>query len=197
MISAIVLAAGQSRRMGAQKLLLPFRGKPMIAVVVDELLRSSIDEVIVVTGKSGNAISEVLVGRDVHLVTNTDPDSEMLQSVRCGLTAVAEDSEAVVVALGDQPAISADVVGALSHAFRTTDRGIVVPKYKGKRGHPLLVSTDHREEILKCHEGRGMRGLLESHPQDVFELEVNNAGVLEDIDLPEDYHRAITRNLLS
>lgn len=195
MITAIVLAAGQSLRMGTQKLLLPLGGKPMVAVVVDELLRSPVDEVIVVTGKSRDAVSKALAGRKVHLVVNSYHGSEMLESVRCGLTAVSEDSEAVVVALGDQPAITGDVVGGLIQAYSSTGHSIVVPKYKGKRGHPLLLSIDHRDEILKRHEGRGMRGLLDAHPQDIFELEVNNAGVLEDIDLPEDYQRAIRRDL--
>jgi len=68
-----------------------------------------------------------------------------------------------------------------------------VPTYKGKRGHPLLLAMHYRDEILTRHEGRGLRGLLVAHPQDVFELEVAEAGILEDIDLPEDYRRTTGR----
>ena len=98
-----------------------------------------------------------------------------------------------MVALGDQPAITADVVAELVWSFQNTGRGIVVPTYKGKRGHPLLFAMHYRDEILTRYEGRGLRGLLDTHPQDVSELEVATAGILEDIDLPEDYQRAIAR----
>jgi len=179
--------------MGTQKLLLPFRGKPLIAQVVDELLRSPVDQVVVVIGREGKPILEAIAGRRVHAVTNTHAEDEMLHSVRCGLIAMPEESAAAIVALGDQPSITADVVAALVRSFHATGRGIVVPTYKGKRGHPLLLAMHYRDEILTRHEGRGLRGLLEAHPRDVFELEVATAGVLEDIDLPEDYQRAIGR----
>ena len=193
MIFAMVLAAGRSRRMGTQKLLLPFRGQPLIAQVVDELLRSPVDQVFVIVGKKGKPILEAIAGRRVRFVTNRHPEDEMLYSVRCGLTAMPEQSEAVLVALGDQPGITADVVAELIRSFHATGRGIVVPTYKGRRGHPLLFATHYRSEILTRYEGRGLRGLLETHPQDVFELEVTTAGILEDIDLPEDYELAIRR----
>ncbi len=193
MISAMVLAAGRSRRMGTQKLLLPYRGQPLIAQVVDELLRSPVDRVFVVIGKEGKPILEALAGRRVHSVTNETAEEEMLHSVRCGLIAMPEESAAAMVALGDQPSVTADVVAELVRSFHTTSRGIVVPTYKGKRGHPLLFAMHYRDEILTRHEGRGLRGLLEAHPQDVFELEVATAGILEDIDLPEDYRLAIGR----
>jgi len=194
MISAIVLAAGHSRRMGTQKLLLPFRGKPMIATIVDELLGSPVDEVIVVTGKSHEALAAALVGRDVRLVVNTNADSEMLQSVRCGLHLVNAESDAVIVALGDQPTLTAAVVGELIRAYQSTSRDIVVPVHKGKRGHPLLVSTQLQDEIFRCHDGRGLRGLLDAHAERVLEVEIDDANILKDIDLPVDYDRAITRD---
>ena len=193
MICAMVLAAGRSRRMGTQKLLLPYGGKPLIAQVVDELLRSPVDQVFVVIGKDGKPILEAIAGRCMHCVTNTQAEDEMLHSVRCGLKAMPEESAAVMVALGDQPGITADVVAELVLSFHATGRGIVVPTFEGKRGHPLLFAMHYRDEILTRHEGRGLRGLLEAHPQDVFELEVATSGVLEDIDLPEDYRRAIAR----
>ena len=193
MIRAMVLAAGRSRRMGTQKLLLPYRGKPMIAHIVDELLRSPVDQVFVVIGKQGKPILEALAGRPVHFGANTQAEEEMLHSVRAGLSAMPEESAAAMVVLGDQPSITADLVAELVRSFHAASRGIVVPTYQGKRGHPLLFAMHYRDEVLTGHEGRGLRGLLEAHPQDVFELEVATAGVLEDIDLPEDYRRAISR----
>ena len=193
MICAMVLAAGRSRRMGTQKLLLPYRGQALVAQVVDELLRSPVDQVFVVTGKDGKPILEALAGRRVHSVTNAHAENEMLHSVRCGLIAMPEEAAAAMVALGDQPSITADLVAKLVRSFHATDRPIVVPTYEGKRGHPLLFAVHYRDEILTRHEGRGLRGLLEAHARDVFELEVATAAILEDIDLPEDYRRAIGR----
>ncbi len=179
--------------MGTQKLLLPLRGQPLIAQVVDELLRSPVDQVFVVTGKDGKPIREALAGRHVHFVTNPHAEEEMLHSVRCGLIAMPQQTAAAMVALGDQPTITADLVAQLVRSFHATSRGVVVPTYKGKRGHPLLFAMHYRDEILTRHEGRGLRGLLETHAQDVFELEVATDGILEDVDLPEDYRRAIGR----
>ena len=198
MICAMVLAAGRSRRMGTQKLLLPVRGEPMIARVVDELLLGGVDRVFVVTGKASQPILDALAARPVHFVTNPHAEDEMLRSVRCGLTAMPEQTAAAMVALGDQPGITEDVVAELVRCFGTsgrgiTGRGIVVPTYRGKRGHPLLFAMHYRDEILTQHDGRGLRGLLDAHPQDVFELEVATSAVLEDVDTPEDYRREIGR----
>jgi molybdenum cofactor cytidylyltransferase len=193
MICAMVLAAGRSRRMGTQKLLLPLQGRPVIVHVVDELLRSPVDRVFVVVGEEGKPIIEAMADRPVHFVTNPFPEGEMLSSVRCGLTAMPGECAAVLVALGDQPGISADVVGELVRSFRSGDRGIVVPTHDGQRGHPLLFAMHYRDEILTGYEDRGLRGLLDAHPQDVLEVEVTTPGILEDIDVPEDYRRAIGR----
>ena len=84
MIGAIALAAGRSRRMGTQKLLLPLRGKPIIASVVDELLKSTLEEICVVVGRDAWQVESALDGRNVHLVSNPDPAGDMLSSVRCG-----------------------------------------------------------------------------------------------------------------
>ena len=192
MIYAMVLAAGRSRRMGAQKLLLPLGDRPVIAHIVDELLSSPVDRVFVIVGPDGDQIAEALAGRRVEFVTNPDPEAEMLSSVRCGLRAMPEDCAAMLVVLGDQPGITADVVAALLKAFQTSGRGIVVPIYNGKRGHPLLIAMRYRDEILNCYEDVGLRGLLHAHLGDVYELEFSVPNVIEDMDVPEDYQRAVT-----
>jgi molybdenum cofactor cytidylyltransferase len=193
MVCALVLAAGRSRRMGAQKLLLPVGGQPAIARIVDEVLRSPVDHVLVVIGHQGDRITEALAGRRVSFVANADAEGEMLSSVRCGLRAMPEACVAVLLVLGDQPGITAEVIATLVRAFRTAGRGIVVPTYGGRRGHPLLFAVHYRDEILNHCEEVGVRGLLQAHPEDVLEVEVATPGVLEDMDVPEDYRRMVGR----
>jgi molybdenum cofactor cytidylyltransferase len=191
MICSIVLAAGRSRRMGVQKLLLPLGDRPVIARIVDEVLRSPVDRVFVIVGPDGGPIAEALAGRRVEYVINPDPEAEMLSSVRCGLRAMPEDCEAVLVVLGDQPGVTAEVIATLVQAYKTSGRGIVTPIHNGRRGHPLLFAMRYRDEILSCYDDVGLRGLLQSHPEDVCEVEFPAPNVIDDIDLPEDYEREI------
>jgi len=188
----MILAAGQSRRMGAQKLLLPLGDRPVIARIVDEALRSPVDRVYVIVGPDGSHIADVLAGRRIEFVTNPDAEGDMLSSVRCGLRAMPEDCNAVLVVLGDQPGVTADVIAMLVQAFQTSGRGIVVPIHSGRRGHPLLLAMHYRGEILNRYQDVGLRGLLYAHPEDVFEVEVATPNVIEDMNLPEDYERALT-----
>ena len=188
---AIVLAAGRSTRMGTQKLLLPFAGTTVIAHVVDQLLGSVLDAVHVVTGHQADRVAAALAGRPVHLVTNPDVDAGMLSSVRCGVRSLPPDCRAMLVALGDQPAITRELVDAMVRSFGQAEGGILVPVFGGARGHPLLLAARYREEILTRHDDVGLRGLLRAHPDDVVELAAPTRAVLSDMDCPQDYRRAL------
>lgn len=189
MISAVVLAAGESRRMGVQKLLLPVSGQPMIVRIVDEVLSSPVDEVLVVLRQGERDVARAIGDRRVRFVVNPHEESEMLSSVRCGLTALSPEAVAALIVLGDQPGISREVVAALVQDFQSGSAGIVVPTFGGRRGHPLLLSIRYRQEILSQYDETGLRGLPRAHPADVQEVEVSTPEVLADIDLPEDYRR--------
>ena len=193
MICAIVLAAGESRRMGAPKLLLPFGGGTVISHIVDQLLLSAVSETYVVVGREGDRIAEALAGRPVRVVANPGYEGGMLSSVRCGLGALPQPCEAVLVALGDQPAITRELVDRMIHAFERAGKGILVPCFQGKRGHPVLIAARYRDEILAGYDSAGLRGLLRAHPEDVSELNVETSAVLSDMDYPEDYRREIAR----
>jgi molybdenum cofactor cytidylyltransferase len=192
MICAIVLAAGQSKRMGVQKLLLPFGGKTVIAHIVDQLTASSVDEVHVVVGCQGKQVSRELSGRSVSIVNNSNYKSGMLSSVRCGLRAISQQCKAVLVALGDQPSVTTKLIDRMLQNFASTEKQILVPLYNGKRGHPVIFSVAYCDEILKHYDDVGLRGLLYAHKEDIFELPVKTSGVLSDMDCPEDYRRELT-----
>ena len=168
-------------------MLLPFGGSTVIAHIVDQLLLSRVDRVLVVVGFAGEKVAEQLLDRDVTMVTNADFAEGMLSSVRCGLRALPAGCEKVLVVLGDQPSITVELVNKVLQA--ETEKGIVMPKYNDKRGHPLLFSAGYREEILNDFDEVGLRGLMGAHPEDVFELQVSTEEVLSDMDYPEDYRR--------
>jgi molybdenum cofactor cytidylyltransferase len=193
MICAIVLAAGQSKRMGVQKLLLPFGGKTVIAHIVDQLTASSVDEVHVVVGCQGKQVSRELSGRPVSIVNNSNYKSGMLSSVRCGLRAINKKCKAVLVVLGDQPSITSQLIDQMMQIFASNKKQILVPLYDDKRGHPILFSAAYCDEILTNYDDIGLRGLLYAHKEDIFELPVQTPGVLSDIDYPQDYQRELRR----
>jgi molybdenum cofactor cytidylyltransferase len=143
---------------------------------------------------SGDAIAKALAGRSITLIENPDPNAEMLSSARCGLQAFSGDCEAAIVALGDQPSIRAELIDDLVATFRTSGKGIVVPTHAGKRGHPLLLAARYFAEIRDSYDGVGLRGLLDAHPTDVLELASTNSAVLDDIDVPADYQRALSKH---
>lgn len=194
MICAVVLAAGLSSRMGVQKLLLPFGGKTVIAHIVDQLLASTIGEVHVVVGHQAERISGELSGRAVSIVNNPNYKSGMLSSVRCGLRNLPKQCRAVMVVLGDQPSITTELIDQMLQSFAATEKNILVPLYKGKRGHPILFSALYRNEILTQYGDVGLRGLLHGHSDDIYELAVSTASVLYDMDCPEDYRRELGLN---
>ncbi len=193
MICAIVMAAGCTRRMGTQKLLLPFGGKTVIAHIVDAVLAGSVSEVLVVLREGDDAVSTALAGRKWTAVVNPNPDGDMLSSVRCGLKSLPPECTAVLAVLGDQPAVTTRLIDEMAGVFASCGRGIIVPVHAGRRGHPLLFSSRYCDEILTGYDAVGLRGLLQAHPDDVFELEVLTSSVLSDMDQPEDYLRELKR----
>ena len=193
MICAIVLAAGRSRRMGTQKLLLPFAHSKVIARVVDAFLGAPVDRVIVVVRPRYKRLSDALAGRSVTFVENSDAAGDMLSSVRRGLQALPQTVETILVSPGDQPSIGAGLIRQLLAAFRSSGRNILVPVHDGRRGHPLVFAGHYRDELLTSYNGIGLRGLLQTHATAVREWHTNDAAVLEDLDTPTDYRRAQRR----
>jgi len=193
MIHSVVLAAGLSSRMGSQKVVLPYGGSTVVGHIADELLAGAVDSVLVVVGHEAERVREALGDRRVTVVENPDYRAGMLSSVRCGLRALPDGCEAVLLALGDQPAVTSELVDEMIRSHAATGKGIVVPVCGGKRGHPLLFAIRYRDEVLWRFDDVGLRGLLRAHPGDVFELTTPNSAILSDLDRPEDYDRALAQ----
>jgi molybdenum cofactor cytidylyltransferase len=191
-VAGVVLAAGLSRRMGAHKPLLPFGGEPMVARVVDAVRTAGAACVAVVTGHRADAVAVALAGRDVLLVHNPHyRDGEMLSSVQAGVRAVAQSCGAALLALGDQPAIGPATIASLIAAWRGTSAAIVSPVYDGRGGHPVLISSRLFDELLRLDSSESLKTLMRRHVEDTLKLEVDDPGVLTDVDTPADYERAL------
>lgn len=183
-IAAVVLAAGQSRRMGRPKALLEW-GKQTVLDHVAGLLAQVADPVIVVAGFGAAGIQERRGPWSV--VVNPNPELGMLSSLKCGLRAVPSGAGAVLFTPVDYPAVTAETIGAL--ARRAGAAPLAVPVYAGRRGHPVLISREILEEILALPEDARPSDAIRRHLDRAIMLEVNDRGVVEDIDDPETYQR--------
>jgi molybdenum cofactor cytidylyltransferase len=194
MIWAIVLAAGESRRMGQPKLLLPFGGKTVIEAVLDSVKASPAGRILVVVGAEAAPVEDKAKKYGALVTINPDYRSGMLSSVQCGFLQLPPEAEAALVFLADQPAIKPCVAEALVKAFKDTSRGIIVPIFDRRRGHPVLISTQYRTEIGTLDREVGLRQLLDRHPQDILEIPVDDPAVLRDLDTPEDYESETSKD---
>ena len=188
---ALILAAGRSRRMGVQKLLLPFGDTTILGRVVSEIARTPVAGTFVVVRPDAPRVAQALAGLAVETVPNPDPAGDMWSSIRCGWQQVPAEANTVLIALGDQPTIRAELIRALCTRFDNVNGRIVVPSHQGRRGHPVLLDASYREEALASYEEVGLRGLLAAHTDKVLELDWPDAHVLSDIDTPADYQRAV------
>lgn len=189
---AIVLAAGSSRRMGSQKLLLPYGQSTIIETVVDNILNSSIDRVMIVLGPNHEEIRQVLGQRPVQFCHNREHKKGMLSSVICGIHALPQDAQSALFFLGDQPEIPPAVTNRVIDAYNEELFGIVIPVNDHRRGHPLLVDLKYRKALQQLDLEAGLRALRHQFPGDVLEVEVDEPGILVDIDTREDYKNALT-----
>lgn len=189
-ITAIVLAAGESRRMGAQnKLHLPINGVPLIRRTLETLLASELGEIIVVVGHEYQATQSLLDGLAVQMVYNEDYQSGQMSSVHCGLAALTADSSGVMIALGDQPAITVDDINFLINAFhRRNNREVIIPTYQGDRGNPIIISPKSRIEILSGKRNFGCRKFIEKNPDQVKFVAMSSPGVTIDLDTAVEYN---------
>jgi molybdenum cofactor cytidylyltransferase len=190
MISAIVLAAGQSRRMGSPKINLPWGMKTVLGQVVGTLLEAGLDEIILVTGAHTVVGVDEFVKQGVKLAYNPDYTSgEMLSSFQVGIQFTALESQATLLALGDQPQMELAVVRAVVQVYTARRPRILIPSYQMRRGHPGVVSRELWGEILSMTPPATLREFLNAHANEIAYLNVTTETVIQDLDTPEDYER--------
>ena len=187
MISAIVLAAGESNRMGKPKQLMPLGESTILEQAIDNILSSIVDETIVVLGYKAEEVRKAIANRPVRVAVNPDYRQGMSSSIIAGLKLIDRRAQAVMVALGDQPFVDSQTIDDLVRAFAADNKGIAVPVYQGKRGHPVIFDIRYKDELLELKGDIGGREIIARYPEDVLEVAVNCEGVCIDIDTVENY----------
>lgn len=191
MISAIILAAGQSRRMGQSKMLLPWGSRTVIEHVVATFLDAGIENILVVTGGEHERVEKAIDLYPVRRVHNKDfAAGEMLSSLQCGLKALPEGAQAALIGLGDQPQVQQETIRAIRDAYRKDVARLIVPSFQRKRGHPWLVARSLWEEILALQPSQTPRDFLNSHASEILYVNIDTPTVLTDLDTPEDYMKS-------
>lgn len=196
MITAIVLAAGESKRMGAEnKLLLPFGKKTLIEQTVDNILGSKAHEVIVVLGHQTKRVKDVLQDRKVKFVENPNYQKGMSTSIQTGLQAVSSEMNGIMVCLSDLPQIDSQEFDMMIDVFdegrNQNEKLIVVPTYENKRGNPVIFSSYYHSQILEYKELNGCKGVINQNPDQVVKVKMNTSHVLQDIDTREEYENHV------
>jgi CTP:molybdopterin cytidylyltransferase MocA len=184
MIGAIVLAAGSSTRMGRIKAHLPAgpNGRSFVDTIAATLASAGVAPVTIV-------VNHGLPDPPQDAVVNPNPSAGMLFSLKCGLRSFRESLDAVLVWPVDHPLVKRDTVVAMIAAAKETGAPVVVPTHGGKRGHPVLFAARVFPELLAADPSLGARSVVHAH-DDRLELDVEDDGVVFDIDTPEDYERA-------
>lgn len=185
-IAAVVLAAGQSRRMGGRnKLLMNVGGVPLVRRTVDAILAAPVSELVVVTGHEPEKVAAALNGLNVRIVHNPRYAEGLSTSLKAGLDAVGPTAAGAVICLGDMPEIAAKHVGSLIAAFDPEEgREIGVPTHHGKRGNPVLWGRRFFQEMHEISGDVGARHLIGANESLVYEVEFEDTGVLMDLDTP-------------
>jgi molybdenum cofactor cytidylyltransferase len=177
--------------MGELKQLLPFKGSTLIEQSIQNLLSSKADRVVVVLGYAWERILERIKALPVTAVINETYKQGMLSSIKCGIQSLQETHGAILIALGDQPHIPTSLIDELIEAYSQGNHGIIIPKYQGKRGHPILLDEKYKNEVLQADDMSplGLNQVIRSHTEDILEISVHSLAVVEDIDTQEDYER--------
>jgi molybdenum cofactor cytidylyltransferase len=196
MISALILAAGQSRRMGQPKLLLPWGNVTVLEQVVSVFARAGLEDILVITGGAHQQVQELILkcgeNYPVRSAFNEQfADGEMISSLQCGLKVLASESiGAAMIGLGDQPQIQEGSVRAVRDAFLASKSPLIVPSYQMRRGHPWLVARPLWAEILAMRATLTPRDFLTPHAKDIHYVNLISSSILADLDTPEDYQMA-------
>lgn len=198
MIAAVLLAAGQSQRMGRPKMILPWKnGETIIVHVARVFVEAGADPVVIVTGADRELVEGALEGLPIRFVHNPDYSAGgMLSSVQAGLASLTmPEIEAAAVAPGDIPFLMPETVRALLERWRARPYPLLAPSYERRRGHPMLLARAEWPGVMAVERGKTMRDFFRARAEEIEYLVVDDPGVLADIDTPGEYEGGSQRRI--
>jgi len=192
-VSTIILAAGQSTRMGYPKALTQFEGRSFLHTVMGHFEQVGMDDILVVLGHEAQRIRRELRLPQSRLVINENYKMGQFSSFQVGVRALSEDIAGAFLALVDQPQIGADVIRSVLASFSANPEQIVIPAYRGKRGHPTLFPRRLFEEISAAPTSISARDILAAHQADILEVDVQDESIMWNINTESDLERVQQR----
>jgi molybdenum cofactor cytidylyltransferase len=199
MIVAVVLSAGESSRMGRPKALLPIEGVSFIERIVMALRATQVEKIVVVLGHNAGELRQQISDLPVTILVNKNYKQGQLSSLLVALhyldsTNVAGDLEGILVHLVDHPYISASLVDLMIDRFRDSKKPIVIPSYKGRRGHPVIFARSLFAELLATPLDQGAKAVVHAHGSETLLIDTEDEGVAVDIDTPDEYQKHVKPN---
>lgn len=193
MIIAVVLSAGESSRMGSPKALLPIEGERFIERIVGTLRRTRVGRIVLVLGHNAEEMRRELAYLAVDIVVNPNYRLGQLSSLQVALDHLAEISgcDGILVHLVDHPYVDAALVDLMIERFYASGKWIVVPRYHGKRGHPVIFSRVLFDELLAAPMDQGAKSVVNAHRGETLEIDTENEGITLDIDTPDEYREHV------
>jgi molybdenum cofactor cytidylyltransferase len=190
-IVGIILAAGEGSRMGAVKQLLRFKGKTILQWVIDNALSSSLQKVVVILGHRADLIEPLITGKAVQVVINNDYQQGQSSSIKAGLRALPEGTEAVMFLLGDQPLVVPETINVLLSAFLESGAPIVLPVFCGKRGNPVIFGRETFQRLESLDGDCGGRSIFQEYVGKILQVPVGDPYIRFDLDTEVDYRRLL------
>ena len=214
MITAVILAAGESKRMGQPKMLLPWGSETVLTHVISIFQSAGLEDIVIVTGGAREQVESLVLGRNVRVVHNKEySNGEMLSSLQCGIRGLTppplplrahvsplrlryhsaqrekERGAAMLIGLGDQPQVQERSVRMVCEAFRESKSNIVIPSYQMRRGHPWLVARPLWDALLEMKSPQSPRDFINAHQAEVEHVTTDDPNILADLDTPEEYQK--------
>ena len=190
LVSAIILAAGESKRMGKLKQLLPLGQDTILGQTIDNFLNSKAAETIVVIGYRAQEIINAIGNRPVKIALNPSYQQGMSTSISAGLKLISDKSQGIMIVLADQPFISNQTIDRLIGVFSSSHKGIVIPAHKGRQGNPVIFNIQYKQELLALKGDVGGKEIIARHPEDVIKINFDSDDIIHDLDTEDNYNQA-------
>jgi molybdenum cofactor cytidylyltransferase len=192
--TAIILAAGDSSRMGQPKSLLEYQGQTFLESIIKNVQLAGLEQVFVITGKHDKQIREKIIRSGLWTyINNPHPEQGQLSSTQIGLRNVPDNTTGIIQILVDHPQVKLSTYKVIVNKALTSPDNIIIPSFKGKNGHPVYFGRKYFSELLSASIDEGARAVVHLHKNEVIRISVPDPGILQDIDLPQDYHNMKTQ----